>query len=663
MLHVGRQHNAVISIRDGAGNVACKSAMIAKDGVYSSPAGRAIQSKYFFTPSGRADVAIYCSNAGTYILEVESSTFEGRVKLGTFTVAPGIAKDQNTMPEWLPCRPYYLQDLVGSGVGTSTSIFLSEGMINDRLWSGTDADILSTMTEGSAQGWSISGSDLHMFHIHINHVQIQDSYNWGNVPDWYQKGDWLDTISVPTTANVRFRADRFGGKMIFHCHIYEHSDTGMMAKANILGGQREFDYDISIKDPVGCSTVPECPTVPDASMPWCPPSVDDNNDPTCKNGILHPDGITCCDAQCESCGGITCGSSTGGAANCCASTISKNGRFCSEYKAPCTLSDDTEPTPPTPPPVSGGNDPTCAKGKLHPDQKSCCDANCQFCGGVNCGSSTGGAANCCASAISTNGRSCDLFNAPCTVQGGVTATKPPSPPTGGADPTCANGIMHPNGVACCAATCEDCGGVNCSTSTGGAASCCNSGISVSGRSCSLFPAPCNIGGTAPPPTTTPPPGGAGADPTCAFGIRHPNGIACCAATCEDCGGVNCSSSTGGAASCCNSGISVNGRSCDAVGAPCNIGGGGGGGGGFGDPNCRNGIIHSNGVTCCAATCEDCGGVTCGASTGGAASCCASGISGNGRSCDTSVAPCTMNARRKMVAEVGGGGNLAFEEGF
>lgn len=38
-------------------------------------------------------------------------------------------------------------------------------------------------------------------------------------------------------AVVRFRTERFGGHVAMHCHVNSHSDTGIMAVANIEGGQ------------------------------------------------------------------------------------------------------------------------------------------------------------------------------------------------------------------------------------------------------------------------------------------------------------------------------------------------------------------------------------------------------------------------------------------
>lgn len=40
-----------------------------------------------------------------------------------------------------------------------------------------------------------------------------------------------------TLAVVRFRTERYGGHVAMHCHVNSHSDTGVMAVADIDGGE------------------------------------------------------------------------------------------------------------------------------------------------------------------------------------------------------------------------------------------------------------------------------------------------------------------------------------------------------------------------------------------------------------------------------------------
>lgn len=118
---------------------------------------------------------------------------------------------------------------------------------------------------------------------------------------------------------------------------------------------------------------------------------------------------------------------------------------------------------------------------------------------------------------------------------------------------CESGLIKD--AACCAASCGSCGGSGCSKREGGAEACCSSTIMDSGRSCDQFPPPCVIVGDG--------------DPTCATGIRKDS--ACCASSCGKCGGIGCSSRSGGADACCTSNIIADSeKTCDKYPPPCVI---------------------------------------------------------------------------------------------
>jgi FtsP/CotA-like multicopper oxidase with cupredoxin domain len=47
---------------------------------------------------------------------------------------------------------------------------------------------------------------------------------------------WKDTVNVPRWGTVRVvvRYDRYPGKWMFHCHIVNHEDDGMMGVLEVL---------------------------------------------------------------------------------------------------------------------------------------------------------------------------------------------------------------------------------------------------------------------------------------------------------------------------------------------------------------------------------------------------------------------------------------------
>eukprot|EP00953_Heterococcus_sp_UTEX-ZZ885_P031747 16619-Heterococcus_DN1.PRE.5 len=138
----------------------------------------------------------------------------------------------------------------------------------------------------------------------------------------------------------------------------------------------------------------------------------------------------------------------------------------------------------------------------------------------------------------------------------------------------------------------------------------------------------------------------GADPACRSGKRHPDGKACCAASCGDqCGATKCAAG-GQGSKCCGSTIITTAKSCNISNAPCNI-----------EPvlaavapvaqiSCpRNSI--ANGNVCCKSGCTKCGGTGCAQLSGGYNNCCMGAITSANKACSvTKASPCVLNAASK-----------------
>ncbi|GAA2095118.1 multicopper oxidase family protein [Microlunatus panaciterrae] len=82
---------------------------------------------------------------------------------------------------------------------------------------------------GTVEEWTI-GNDTpmdHPFHLHVWPMQVVDA------PDHDPSGppDWRDVVIVPARGQVRVRVpiSDFGGQTVYHCHILDHEDRGMMA--------------------------------------------------------------------------------------------------------------------------------------------------------------------------------------------------------------------------------------------------------------------------------------------------------------------------------------------------------------------------------------------------------------------------------------------------
>ena len=79
---------------------------------------------------------------------------------------------------------------------------------------------------GDVEDWVIKNTSTmhHPFHIHAWDFQVVDR------GDGRSESGWRDTINVPAHTSVRIRINfaDFGGTTVYHCHILDHEDAGMM---------------------------------------------------------------------------------------------------------------------------------------------------------------------------------------------------------------------------------------------------------------------------------------------------------------------------------------------------------------------------------------------------------------------------------------------------
>jgi len=109
---------------------------------------------------------------------------------------------------------------------TATRVMvLGQGMINGALMDMDRVDVSAPL--GATEVWEVEnvvGMD-HPFHLHGFQFQVIDR---NGVPEPFRS--WKDTVNVPKHESVRFvvRYDEHPGKWMFHCHILDHEDHGMM---------------------------------------------------------------------------------------------------------------------------------------------------------------------------------------------------------------------------------------------------------------------------------------------------------------------------------------------------------------------------------------------------------------------------------------------------
>jgi FtsP/CotA-like multicopper oxidase with cupredoxin domain len=107
-----------------------------------------------------------------------------------------------------------------------------------------------TVQEGTTEDWIVENRTMeaHAFHIHQIHFLVLDSSDTSEI------GMLRDTINLPTWngdsntpfPSVKLRMDFRGiqkdtsiaGTFVYHCHILEHEDNGMMASIEVKRKQR-----------------------------------------------------------------------------------------------------------------------------------------------------------------------------------------------------------------------------------------------------------------------------------------------------------------------------------------------------------------------------------------------------------------------------------------
>ncbi|HEV3329770.1 MAG TPA: multicopper oxidase domain-containing protein [Bryobacteraceae bacterium] len=110
-------------------------------------------------------------------------------------------------------------------------------------------------TQGTVEEWTIQNraGENHEFHFHQLHflVKSQDNFETnGSVQSPAVTGQYLDMIQVPywdgnpehpypsVTARIDFRGPDIG-EFVFHCHILNHEDLGMMNIIQVISPQEE----------------------------------------------------------------------------------------------------------------------------------------------------------------------------------------------------------------------------------------------------------------------------------------------------------------------------------------------------------------------------------------------------------------------------------------
>ena len=100
-------------------------------------------------------------------------------------------------------------------------------------------------TEGAVEDWTIENRsrEMHEFHIHQVHFKLIDRDGQPLPPDQQQ---YFDTVQVPfwkgsgpyPSITVRIDFSGVAGDLLYHCHMLDHEDGGMMAVVRVVARGR-----------------------------------------------------------------------------------------------------------------------------------------------------------------------------------------------------------------------------------------------------------------------------------------------------------------------------------------------------------------------------------------------------------------------------------------
>lgn len=196
-------------------------------------------------PGNRADVLVRPTTPGHYELTAEPfqrGSMDGKPIVSEFAALATMAvSDKTAMPMSLPgplpvetpsdgpvVAHRQIAFQMSMGAAGEAATFLIDGRTFD-----PDRDDQAT-TLGAIEEWTITNTTqmAHPFHLHVWPFTVLANSD-GTTP----LGVAQDVVLVPAQGWVRLRIPftRFAGRSVYHCHILDHEDLGMMATVNVHG--------------------------------------------------------------------------------------------------------------------------------------------------------------------------------------------------------------------------------------------------------------------------------------------------------------------------------------------------------------------------------------------------------------------------------------------
>ena len=114
---------------------------------------------------------------------------------------------------------------MGGGMGMGAMAFTIDGKQFD------EGRIDTEIEYDALEEWTLVNTSTmdHPFHLHVWPMQLVEVAGVGITPT-----DYRDVVPVPAGAStvVRIAFSGLKGKTVYHCHILDHEDLGMMGVIN-----------------------------------------------------------------------------------------------------------------------------------------------------------------------------------------------------------------------------------------------------------------------------------------------------------------------------------------------------------------------------------------------------------------------------------------------
>ena len=189
-------------------------------------------------PGERIEILVQGGPAGEYTFRSrawgQDTEFQAQDE---YLIATVVSEGPEQEPAPLPGELFPFEDLREAKVDRRRDVVFSEMLDPFRLFiDGKTFDhdrVDQTVLLGTLEEWRLinTSPDWHPFHIHVNDFQVIEVNGQPHEAD-----SWEDTFPLPAFGEVviRTRFLDFTGTFVYHCHILDHEDKGMMGIVEVV---------------------------------------------------------------------------------------------------------------------------------------------------------------------------------------------------------------------------------------------------------------------------------------------------------------------------------------------------------------------------------------------------------------------------------------------